>query len=459
MRRFHVWLAVGGLAALSGAPGLLVAQGYSVNEHSTCAMARAGTAVASPCPDGSAIYYNPAGLTEIGVGHTVITVGGTFIAPSGGFTSDATGVTTDLNNRVFPVPNVYITHGFSERFSAGIGLFAPYGLTTDWPATSQVRYLGYKSVIRAIYVQPTAAVKLNQYFSLGAGFDLNFLHVNLRQRVDLSSQQLPAPAPAGATFANLGIPVGTDFADANLSGNATGVGYHVGILVRPSPKVSFGARYLARQKVKINSGTVDFTQISTGITLAGGNPLGVPAGTPLDAVLAPEFAAGATLGSQDAKTALRMPEQWGFGIAVKPVDRLMLLADVTLQHWKVFDTLSINFAVAPTEVLPEDNQNTTAWRFGGDYSLSPSTSLRAGILFHNAAEPSKSVTPNLPEGKRTEFTGGFGTRVADGLHLDLAYQYIDQQDRRGRTTPAGTPNNGLFKFKAHLFAASLSYAF
>jgi hypothetical protein len=32
-------------------------------------------------------------------------------------------------------------------------------------------------------------------------------------------------------------------------------------------------------------------------------------------------------------------------------------------------------------------------------------------------------------------------------------------DREGRSTPAGTPNNGLYEFYAHLFGASLSYAF
>ena len=459
MRRFHVWLALGGLVALTGLPGSLWAQGYSVNEHSTCAMARAGTAVADPCPDGSAIYYNPAGLTQTGKGRTVVTVGSSFIAPRGDYTNDVTGIKTALNNKVFPVPHVYIAHGISDHLSAGIGLFAPYGLTTDWPSNSQVRFLGYKSVIRAIYVQPTLAAKLNEYISLGAGFDVNFLHVNLRQRLDLAPQQLPSPAPPGATFANLGVPAGTDFADANLTGNGTGVGYHVGVLIKASDRISFGARYMSRQRVKIDNGTVAFNPVSTGITLAGGNPFGAPAGTPLDAILAPEFAPGAPLSDQGAKTALRMPEQWGFGVAVKPVDHFTLLADVTLQHWKVFDTLAVNFDIAPQEVLPENDQNTTAWRFGGDYALSSSTNLRAGVLFHNGSEPTTSVTPNLPEGKRTEFTAGLGTAVSGALHVDLGYQYIHQQDRRGRTTPFGTPNNGLFSFYAHLFAASLSYAF
>ena len=72
MRRFHVWLAVGGLAAFIGVPSTLPAQGFSVNEHSTCAMGRAGTAVASPCADGSAIFFNPAKRAEIDYVRTVL---------------------------------------------------------------------------------------------------------------------------------------------------------------------------------------------------------------------------------------------------------------------------------------------------------------------------------------------------------------------------------------------------
>ena len=196
MRWFDVRLTLGALAAIAAVPSALRAQGFSVNEHSTCAMGRAGTAVASPCADGSTLLFNPAGLAQTEKGHGVVSVGGTFIAPTGGFTNDA-GPQSDLNNKVYPIPTFYFTRGLTDRISAGLGLFAPYGLTTDWPATSEARFLGYKSVIRAIYVQPTAAAKFG-IVSVGAGFDVNFLHLQLRQRVDLATQA--NPSTPGFTF-------------------------------------------------------------------------------------------------------------------------------------------------------------------------------------------------------------------------------------------------------------------
>ena len=75
------------------------------------------------------------------------------------------------------------------------------------------------------------------------------------------------------------------------------------------------------------------------------------------------------------------------------------------------------------------------------------------------------MTPNLPEGPRTEYTAGVGATLSPKLHLDVSYQYIDQADRRGRTTdgglavPTAAVNNGLYTFSASLIGATLTYKF
>jgi long-chain fatty acid transport protein len=475
MRRLLLWLAVGALVTLAPREGR--AQGYSVNEHSSCAMGRAGTAVASPCPDGSALVYNPAGLALTRKGHGVITVSGTFIAPRGNFTSDATGLVSDLNNKVYPVPAVYATYGLTDRVSVGLGFFAPYGLTTDWPTTAEGRYAGYKSVIRAMYLQPSIAVKISNQVMVGGGVDITFTHVELHQRVDLSTAPLPPPAPAGITLGNLGIPAGTDFADINLHGNGTSPGFHAGVILQPVERLSFGVRYLSRQKVTIDNGTAEISQVPTGLVLPPGNPIAAGLGNPalsidIDQLVAPLFSGSGPLITQGASTALRFPEQWTFGVAGDVTSNLKLLFDVTATNWSVFDALALKFDVldplgngSNAVTYPENYDWTTAFRFGGQYSLGPGTVVRLGYLLHNAASPDQTVTPNLPEGKRNEFTVGFGTGLTKGLHVDLAYQYISQADRRGRSFPiiAGVPapvtTNGLYHFTANLFAATLSYAF
>src|SRR5437667_445077 len=64
MRRF----ALSALClSFAGVPGLLAAQGFGIYEQGTCAMGRAGTGIAAPCGDGSAIFFNPAGLAGLDI--------------------------------------------------------------------------------------------------------------------------------------------------------------------------------------------------------------------------------------------------------------------------------------------------------------------------------------------------------------------------------------------------------
>ena len=143
------------LSLLIGAPAMLGAQGFGIYELGSCGMARAGTGVAAPCADGSAIFFNPAGLAGLKGWH--ISAGGTLIKALGNFTSDATGAKTDLDNPWIPVPSVYVAYGASPKLGLGVGLFAPYGLETRWPLSFDGRFTGYDNIIRNIYIQPSVS--------------------------------------------------------------------------------------------------------------------------------------------------------------------------------------------------------------------------------------------------------------------------------------------------------------
>jgi long-chain fatty acid transport protein len=436
------------------------AQGYGVYEQSSCVMGRAGTGVASPCGDGSSIYFNPAGIAAATT--TEIAAGATGIFVSGDFTNDFTGFRTSLNDDLHLVPHGYLVRPVGGPLVAGLGVFVPYGLATDWPSDFEGRFLGYHSKVQAIYVQPTLAVRTSPRIRVGAGIDLTFVSVRLNQRLDLSEQATPSP---GVTFGMLGVATGTDFADVNLTGNGTGVGGHFGVQADLLPTLTLGARYLLRQTVDFSNGTAEITPVSTGLILAAGNPFGVPAGTPMDAVLAPQFVNGGPLESQGGGTSLTLPAQLVVGLSWRGVDRLNLLADFQYTDWRVFDTLSVTLERLGTTNIPEDYQRAYTWRFGAEYGLTPTSTIRAGFYTHDAAAPDQTVTPNLPEGNRNSWTLGFGTRLGSNVGIDVAYQFIDQGDRRGRTVPldpALCPSdntNGLYTFKAHLLGATLRYTF
>ena len=461
MRRFQVWFAAGVLVGvLATLPRPAAAQGFSVNEHGACAMGRAGTGTASPCKDGSGMFFNPAGI-GLPTGVTVASLGSTFIVPSGDFTDATTGEVSTLEDHVYPVPSFYLVHGFSEKVSAGLGVFAPYGLATEWPESSQGRFLGYYSNVKGIYAQPTVAIALGKKLTIGVGADIGYAEVGLKQHVDLSEQE----AAPGVSFANLGVATGTDFADASLEGDDLTAGFHLGAIYQVTSRFSVGVRYMSKQTAEVDDGEATFEQIETGLVLAPGNPLGLPAGTPIDALVAPQFEAGGSLVDQTGTVEIPFPAQLSIGVTFKATEKWTLLVDMQNTYWEAFDVLPLSFELLGDRPLVENFENTIGWRFGTEYAVSPKAVVRLGFITHDAAAPDQTVTPNLPEGPRSEITAGFGTRFGENLGLDLAYQYIDQADREGRTgdggleEPTTAVNNGVYQFSAHLFGLTLSYTF
>jgi long-chain fatty acid transport protein len=457
-------LGFAAVAVLGLAPASLAAQGFQVNEHGTCVMGRAGVGTPKPCDDGSAVFYNPAGIAGMTGG--TLSLGVTGIYAYGGFTDDYTGEATDLENPLIPVPHAYFTYGITPKLTAGFGLFVPYGLGTQWPVTFDGRFNGYDNDLRSMYLQPTLGFKVNDLISIGAGFDFVLGSVELNQMLDLSEQAAPPPAPPGTTLGELGIPFHTQFANTQIKAtNATGFGGNFGVLVTPATGVSIGARYMTRVKLDY-SGTADFEPAPTGIRLPPGNPFGAPAGASLDAVLAGLGIFESVLVDQGGDASITMPDQISLGIAVSPTAKFTVMAEWQWVHWSLFDTLRLDFETLPDKVIAENYEDTNGFRFGFEWDAVRNLTFRGGYLHHEGAAPPETVTPLLPEGSRNEFTGGLGIRLTDRLAADLAYQYINQNKRRGRvreplpgTAPSVDLNSGLYRFNAHLFGATLRWHF
>ena len=447
-----VGLALVGLFWLAG---LAKGQGFSVYEQSICAMGRASTGVAAPCADGSAVFFNPAGIAQLK--YITATAGVMMVRANGHFIDDYTEVKTQLDDAPLFVPHLYLGMPVNERLAVALGVYVPYGLETKWPKDFDGAFLGYNSGVQSIYIQPTVAYRVTDQLSIGAGPVVNIASVKLKQLADLSA--VPVPGAGGLTFAALGIPFHTAFADGDLKGNGTGFGGHVGVLFELNERVTLGARYLSQIKVDYD-GDVSFSQVPTGIllpadfTLPDGTQL--PKGTPLDAILASQFSTG-TLSPQGAKTSITMPAQLVVGLKLQATDALTLMADYQWTGWSSFDKLEVDFEKAPDRTLEENYRDTNTYRVGATYQINPRVQVRLGYIYNEAAAPDETVTPLLPDANRNHFTAGLGIQATDMIQMNFAYQFIRQDDRRGRTVEG--PNNGLYEFTASLAALSISVNF
>lgn len=461
-------------AALSAVPAH--AQGSSVMTHSSCATAMGAAGVANPCRDGSAVLFNPAALA---LQPSVIGIGATAITTSGGFTADFTGERFDRDSETRPVPFGFASYRVNEALALGVGAFAPYGLGIRWGEGDEIddfpgRFAAFDTELRNIYIQPTVAVALAPWISVGAGLDFVIADINIQQRVDLSRTNTPSPNPLTGlplSFGELGVPAGTDFANAELDGSGTAVTFHAGLKVRLAKNLDFGFRYLAPAEIDYE-GDATFTQIPTGLVIPPSRPASPLNPTanplPLDIVLAQQFADGAPLATgQTLATTLTLPRQAVVGFAFRPVPMLQLLADYQFTGWESFRSAQIEFEnqTTPTPLIL-DYQNTDTYRAGAELAPTDALRLRAGFIYNTAAERSASVSPLLPEAERNYYSAGIGYQLRNGLGIDVGYQYIDQSDRRGRIVgrssfaqTAAQLNTGVFDADASLFNVTLHYSF
>jgi len=416
------------------------AGGYQINEHGARAMGMGGAFVAQAA-DASAIYFNPAGL---GFQKGFRFMGGTtVILPSTKFTG---GAGTSMESLTFFPSNLYLTYGMENGLTFGVGVFNPYGLGTEWPASWDGRQQAVKTDLQTFYINPTIAYKFSDQLSIGVGVSYILGKVTLKQRVPTLSALAPAPTPA----ANDGA--------ITLDGDGTGIGFNAGILYKPTKDLSIGVSYRTLTKIDFE-GDAKFTDMGA----LAGPPLG-----PLN------FFPGGT-----GKTTLPFPSSLFAGIAYNITEDFTLEADFQYVGWKEYNELNLDIPKGPggfptptspplqgPQVLKKEWDNSILLRLGGEYRMER-LALRAGVVYDQTPQPDKSVEPMLPDANRIELVAGFGYKLTDNFSIDAAFQFISFSDRSGSVTsktalyplvPAKTVS-GNYQSSAMLIGVDLSYAF
>ncbi len=389
-------------------------------------MAQAG-AFAARANDGSAIFFNPAGLSFQRGAH--IMAGATLIAPSYSYYGPSnfnSNEQWDMESQVFTPPNLYITNtwtdGTLKGLAIGIGLTTPYGLGTKWEDNWVGRAVTREIELQTFYVMPTISYAINDFISVGAGLNIVFSNVNLRRAVTNFEPTM----------------------DLELEGTGnTAISWNAGVMLKPAENVSLGFTYRAETQIDFE-GTADF------------HP---------PASLQPLFPGG------DVKTAIAPPATWFAGVAWSPFENLDLEFDFQGIQWSSYDALSIDFAtdaqntpgVKQDDVTAvKDYENTWIARLGLEYRL-PGTgiALRGGYFYDSNPVPDKSLEPLLPDSDRHGLNIGAGIDLFSTITLDVAYLHMIILDRVTDQTsyPGGVYLDGRYTGSADLFALNISYAF
>jgi len=389
------------------------AGGFQIPEQGAKAAGLAN-AFAGVADDPSALWFNPAGVAF--QDSSAVMVSADVIAPTHKFTD--TGGTYETKDEVFFVPQAYVVYKNNDwPVILGLAINAPFGLSTDW-TSSGAPFSSWTagpasvtfSALEAVHVNPNVIYRINDHWAVAAGVAYyNAYSVNL------------------------------DNALVQIEGDGDGWGGNAALYYHRED-FNFGVSY--RSKVKL-----DIKGTATGgsnLALIGQPGLvGVTSGATTDISLPGLVAVGAS-------------QRWG---------EWLLSAEVDWVNWSVFDSIDIAFATSPLNgvtgtagSIPENWDDTVAFRLGVQWAYLPNMRARAGYTYDPTPITDTDFSPRLPGNDRQLFTIGHGMDLMGGkATIDLAYVFVLLDDRT-QTASAG-PYNGQYESHTHLFSGALTYRF
>jgi long-chain fatty acid transport protein len=408
------------------------AAGFRLPEAGAKAMGM-GFAFTAQADDPSAIYFNPAGLTQL-EGQNV-TVGVTYIRRYGDAFTGITPLTggavvsetqKDLN---FFIPNAYYVRKASPNLAYGVGLFVPFGLGLEYRDRNTSIFRNQITMIdlMTLVVNPTVAWKVNDVLSVGAGID--FLYGKAKM------ERTPVSPALGGNIYNL-----------DLEADGTAWGYNFGLLLAPSRNLKIGLSHRSPFTLKLKDGDVNVTNIS-------------PEASAM-------FFDGATTFQTKGSAVINLPATTAFGAAYTFFDRLTVEADLDFTWWSSYKNLRVEIRdenpVLMTTDSRKDWNDVVALRIGAEYRVTDPLALRVGFAYDPTPVPAETMGPELPDATRLNYMVGVGYKYGNWT-FDASYFYVDKKERTVSNIRAEGANtvgfDGIWKGDGYLVALDIGYRF
>jgi long-chain fatty acid transport protein len=332
-----------------------------------------------------------------------------------------------------------------SRLTFGLGLSTPFGLATEWddPEIWSGQFISIRADLQAIDLNPNIAWQVTEKLGIGGGIVLRGSTVELERNIPAV---IPYPtAPRVGPVAAIELESDYD----------TGVGFNLGLLHKPTEKLSWGLSY--RSPIEIEyGGDGSFTQIPIDCTPDPSNP---DPNLPqfcidYDATVAGTLPFGQAL---PISTKIEFPAMASLGVAYRISPKFLVEGDLNWAGWSSFDTTEINFSGNPQfdSTIVSNWDDVMNYRFGLRWDVNGPGEWRFGAYYDQTPQPDESVGPLLPDADRTGLSAGYGRPLGKKTTIDLSVLYIRFSDR---TT---TVNNDGFdgRYKTRVWLAGVSIGF
>lgn len=404
-------------------PATALGNGMRLVSQDAFAAAR-GEAFVATADNPSAIYYNPAGLAGLDGIQVRGGIYGLYLDPTYQplETAPNAGATYRVENNYAAAPQLFATvQPFDCELSLGLGIYAPYGAGVSWPQDTGFRSVATDGALTYIRFNPAAGFELMPGLSVGAGLMVDYGKIELEQGLTRSLVQ-----PNSFRF----------------SGDGWSVGYNVGLLWQPHPKLSLGATFRSATPINME-GETDIER----------QPVIQPTTLPASA----EF---------------EFPYTFVVGVSFRPTPKWNLEFNADYTDWSSLDAVAINQQGTPPFPVKQVVDLNLYWRaswmyeFGVTRYLENGWRVSAGYLFNQNSVPSDYYSPVVADLDRHFATLGLG-RKGRRLDFDLTYQFGYGPDHlvtgsAPGSTPAlaaGQTADGTYHFISHAVLVSVGLHF
>jgi len=407
------WPAV----VLCGTTSALWAGGFRLPDQDAFATGR-GEAFVATADNPAAIYYNPAGISQLKGNNLRAGVYGIYLDPT--YTPPGGGPTFHNESKLHAIPQIYYTYSAKDfPVSFGLGVYAPFGLGLQWSEDTGFRTAGIRSDLVCDTINPVVAFKLIPSLAIAGGIMVNYANLDLQEGL--------TPIPGNDLF--------------RFTGDSWAVGYNLGILWQPHEKISLGATFRSATKQHLTGRTqseMDSVQPYTYSSATADFPF------PLDAA---------------------------FGVSFRPTQKWNLEFDADYTDWTTLQTVTFHQTTPPPIVPVSDIPVTFDWQsswyfeFGATRYFDNGWHVSAGYIFNENSIPDAHYTPLVTDLDKHFFSIGVGFK-GKRLDFDIAYQfgYGPTHTVTGSAPPFGYPPtyhpaDGDYSFISHAIAASVGWRF
>lgn len=363
--------------------GAASAGGFAPHEQSSVFL---GSAFAGSAAGGalSSMFWNPAALGQFdGINsdssYSLIMPDTEITVPGLG----AFGKSGDIGDTAI-LPASYYSYQINDQIVVGLGINAPFGLTTDGNYAWAGSQLARESKITTYNFTPTVSYRVAPGILVGAGLQVEYIDAQLRQATGIAN---------GPTSA--------------IKGDDVGFGFTAGILISPAAGTSIGLGY--RSKIEHD--------------LEGSFHIAAP-------------------GPQNRISAdIELPEIVTLSLRQDLAPAWTLLGTVEWTNWSRVPQLQINCEAAGPPACPFAGEPMVngvlplgwddGWFFsaGLEHAYSDVLTLRGGVAYEiSPIDSDEGRTVRVPDADRVWLTAGASYKYSEFTTIDLAYAHVFVED-------------------------------